>query len=54
MKHLVFVLAIVFAASLYSCGTSDKTNVQEVDSTAIVDSAVVDTTMVDTTVVDSL
>ena len=46
MKKLVLLLAVVFSASLFSCGGEKKAE-------AAADSAAVDTTVVDTTVVDS-
>lgn len=46
MKKLVLLLAVVFSASLFSCGGEKKAE-------AAADSAAVDTTVVDTTAVDS-
>lgn len=53
MKKLVLLLAVVFSASLFSCGNSEKA-AEATDSVAVVDSVeVVDTVAVDTAAVDT-
>lgn len=47
MKKLIFVLAVLFSTSLFSCGNSTKTT-EVVNSTVVDTVEVVDTTTVDT------
>lgn len=47
MKKLIFVLAVLFSTSLFSCGNSTKTT-EVVDSTVVDTVEVIDTTTVDT------
>lgn len=50
MKKLVLLLAVVFSASLFSCGNSEKA-AEATDSVAVVDTVAVDTAAVDTAAV---
>lgn len=47
MKKLLIAFAILFSATLFSCGNSEK-NTESVDSVGVVDSTVVDTIAIDT------
>lgn len=40
MKKLVLVAAVAFSASLFSCGSSDKTAAEAADSAAVVEEVV--------------
>ena len=60
MKKLVLLLAVVFSASLFSCGNAEKA-AEAADSTAVVeetvevvDSVAADSVAADTTAVDSV
>ena len=53
MKKLIFVLAVLFSTSLFSCGNSTETT-EVVDSTVVDTVEVVDTVVVDTTTVDTV
>ena len=53
MKKLIFVLAVLFSTSLFSCGNSTETT-EVVDSTVVDTVEVVNTVVGDTTIVDTV
>ena len=48
MKKLVFVLAVVASASLFSCGNADKAQAEAQDSAVVEEVAVGEVAVVDT------